>query len=163
MGGASTLDDLGASGNRNGLEDGHQGVNGRGGEGGAFHLGMGRAFVLSSLLKVQNGGAGGLDMLIPGTMQVQCKGRERPFWRPSCLANQSRPSANLSTSQPHPTCVRCVVFVFRPVHLEIMHPPIAVLPPPSSSPHLFLPCQASLNMNKCLVLSVSPSFSHVSS
>lgn len=96
---------------------------------------------------------------------VQCKGKsERPFWRPSILANQSRPLANLTTSRPHPCvlvcgvwCVVCGVCVFRPFPSIFRS---CIPPPPPSS--LSLPCSRDrpfLTMNKCLVLPVSrPAF-----
>lgn len=58
---------------------------------------------------------------------VQCKGRERPFWRPSSPTNQSRPLANHTTSSPHHVRdVWCVCSVLPTLR--------SCIPPPPNSP-----------------------------
>lgn len=70
------------------LRMGHQGVYVYGGGRGRGQRGEGRASFLPrlSLLEMQNGGAGGLDMLIPGTLQSNARERgngrfgDHPSW-----------------------------------------------------------------------------------
>lgn len=57
-----------------------------GGGGGRGGVGELRSFLASLFLEMQNGGAGGLDMLIPGTLQSNARERgngrfgDHPSW-----------------------------------------------------------------------------------
>lgn len=126
----STLDGLQRVQAETDLRMGHQGVYVYGGGRGRGQRGGGRASFLPRLSLSRNAKWRGwwARHADPWHPAVQCKGkRERPFWRPSILANQPLPLANLTTSQTPPLCAVCGVCVCSvpslPIHLEIMHPP----------------------------------------
>jgi hypothetical protein len=86
--------------------------------------------------ELQNGGAGGRDMLIPDTMQVQCKGRERPFWRPSS-PDQSPSTLIQPLNHATPPSLVCDVCVCHRVWCSVPFTLRSCIPPfsPSSLPH----------------------------